>query len=95
MTSRFRIPLPDGHPDGRRPHAQAHFPPLTAHEALLFVRFLERVCEALWRAHGPAMADLLRREVDAHIARSPKARKAHRELQAQCRAIRKGDDIPF
>jgi len=41
------------------PHAQLHFPPLTAHEALLLCNLLDRAISALWRAHGDAMADLL------------------------------------
>lgn len=40
-------------------HAQIHFPPLTAEEALLVAKLIERVTEALWRAHGAAMADFL------------------------------------
>ncbi len=40
-------------------HAQIHFPPLTAEEALLVAKLLERVTAAIWRAHGDAMADLL------------------------------------
>ena len=41
------------------PHAQIHFPPLTAEEALLVVKLLERITRALWRAHGDATADFL------------------------------------
>ena len=42
-----------------RPHAQLHFPPLTAKEALLLSNLLDRAIVALWRAHGRAMSDLL------------------------------------
>lgn len=41
------------------PHAQIHFPPLTAHEALLLSNLLDRAIAALWHTHGDAMADLL------------------------------------
>ena len=41
------------------PHAQIHFPPLTADEALLVANLLDRAITALWRTHGDAMADLL------------------------------------
>jgi hypothetical protein len=40
-------------------HAQIHFPPLTAEQALLVAKLLERVVDAIWRTHGDAMADLL------------------------------------
>lgn len=39
-------------------HAQAHLPPLTAHEARLVVAILERLLKAVWRAHGDELADL-------------------------------------
>ena len=42
-----------------RPHAQVHFPPLTAKEALLLSNLLDRAIAALWRAHGRAMSDVL------------------------------------
>lgn len=41
-----------------RRHAQAHLPPLTAHEARLVVAILERLLKAVWRAHGDELADL-------------------------------------
>ena len=37
------------------PHAQAHLPALNGNDALLIVNILERVTDAIWRAHGPAM----------------------------------------
>ncbi len=40
-------------------HAQVHFPPLTAEEALLLVKLLERIERAIWRAHGDAMAEFI------------------------------------
>lgn len=40
-------------------HAQVHFPPLTAEEAVLTVKLLQRIANSLWRAHGDAMADFL------------------------------------
>lgn len=42
----------------RRPHAQLHLPSLTAEQALLLVRVLERAVVAIYRAHGEAMVDL-------------------------------------
>ena len=44
---------------GQARHAQIHLPPLTADEALLACGILERTVEAIWRAHGEAMADHL------------------------------------
>lgn len=41
------------------PHAQVHFPPLTAEEALLLCNLMDRAITALWRAHGHSMGDLL------------------------------------
>jgi hypothetical protein len=38
-------------------HAQIHLPPLSAVEALRLVALLDRAITAIWRAHGPAMAD--------------------------------------
>lgn len=37
------------------PHAQAHLPALDGEDALLVVNILQRVADAIWRAHGPAM----------------------------------------
>ena len=42
----------------RRPHAQIHLPPLSADYALTLVGIFERAIEAVWRAHGDAMAQL-------------------------------------
>lgn len=56
---------------GSRDHAQVHLPPLTPHEALVFVNLLEKICRALWRAHGTGMAQILQRVVDAHVAGTP------------------------
>ncbi len=53
----MRAALP-WHRRGHR-HARVHFPPLTAAEALLVAKLLERVVDALWRAHGAGMAALL------------------------------------
>jgi hypothetical protein len=51
-------PSPDGARPRRLPHAQIHLPPLSAGYALTLVDVLERAIEALWRAHGQAMAEL-------------------------------------
>jgi hypothetical protein len=57
----------------RRParrHAQVHLPPLDAGYALTLVNIFERAIEALWRAHGDRMAQLLQqREQAARAAR--------------------------
>lgn len=36
-------------------HAIIHLPALTADEALLLVHVLDRIHDAIWRAHGQAM----------------------------------------
>lgn len=36
-------------------HAVIHLPVLTADEALLLVHILDRIHDAIWRAHGQAM----------------------------------------
>lgn len=36
-------------------HAVIHLPALTADEALLLVHILDRIHDAIWRAHGQAM----------------------------------------
>ena len=41
----------------RRPHAQIHLPVLSADEALLLATIFDRASDAIWRAHGDAMAD--------------------------------------
>jgi hypothetical protein len=41
----------------RHPHAQIHLPPLSGEEAYLLVHVLQRAVDAIWRAHGDAMAD--------------------------------------
>lgn len=38
-------------------HAVIHLPPFGAAQATDVVFFLEKVIEAIWRAHGDAMAD--------------------------------------
>jgi len=40
------------------PQARILLPPLSADYALTLVHILERIAEAIWRAHGDAMADL-------------------------------------
>ncbi len=37
------------------PHPQAHLPALDGHSALLVVNILERISNAIWRAHGHSM----------------------------------------
>ena len=36
-------------------HPVIHLPALSADEALLLVHFLDRIHDAIWRAHGQAM----------------------------------------
>lgn len=62
-----------------RPHAQFHLPPLEISEALLLVEILERAQRAIWRAHGPDMAEYLAfvsldfpKPPDAFCSRDPK-----------------------
>ena len=62
----------------RGPHAQVHFPPLTAQEALLVVNLLDRAIAALWRTHGDAMADLLACcDPDAAVSTDPADSSSH------------------
>lgn len=49
----------------RRRHTQAHFPALDPHEALRFVGLLQRVIDAVWRAHGQEMGERL---IDQYVA---------------------------
>ncbi len=41
------------------PSAHIRLPPLAADEALRLVAFLERVTDAIWRAHGEQMSERL------------------------------------
>lgn len=43
----------------RRRHAQAHLPPLEGDDALRFVGLLQRIIDAVWRAHGLEMTERL------------------------------------
>lgn len=52
----------------RLPHAQIHLPPLSADYALTLVGILERAIDALWRAHGERMGELLQLR---HATRPP------------------------
>jgi hypothetical protein len=57
----------------RRPHAQIHLPPLEPDEAVFLVNFLEKAVQAIWRAHGDAMADYLGRVAPDSMPRPPDA----------------------
>lgn len=72
-------------------HAQVCLPPLTPNEALLFVNLLEKICQALWHAHGAGMAELLQRVVDAHVERNldPLPPSSDPQMPAA------NDDLPF
>jgi hypothetical protein len=41
----------------RRRHAQLHLPPLSGAEASLLLTVCARLTDALWRAHGDAIAE--------------------------------------
>ena len=43
----------------RNKKARLHMPHMTADEALLVVAILDKAIQAIWRAHGDAMADRL------------------------------------
>ena len=47
-------------------HAQIHLPVLDPDEALRFVDLLERICTAIWKAHGQQMSERL---VDSYLLR--------------------------
>ncbi len=42
-----------------RRHAQLHLPPLEPEAALVVVNVLEHAIQAIWRAHGDRMAEIL------------------------------------
>jgi hypothetical protein len=50
----------------KRPYAQIHLPALTPEEAVLLANIFIKASDAIWRAHGPAMAAFLglRRSAD-------------------------------
>jgi hypothetical protein len=55
----------------RRPtrrHPQIHLPPLDAGYALTLVDIFERAIDAIWRAHGDRMAELLEHRAAARAA---------------------------
>lgn len=59
-----------GKSGARRRHAQMHFPPLEAAEALVFVEILERAIPAIWRSHGDEMVqELFEHEEQAEMDR--------------------------
>jgi hypothetical protein len=41
----------------RRRYAQIHLPPLDVHEARLVIALCEKIIDAVWRAHGEALAE--------------------------------------
>jgi len=43
----------------KRRHAQLHLPPLEPEVALAVVNVLEQAIQAIWRAHGEGMAEIL------------------------------------
>ena len=55
--------------DREAPSARIRVPPLTADEALRLVAFLERVTNAIWRAHGNEMSQRL---IDRAVRQPPR-----------------------
>lgn len=75
----------------RRPvrrHARIHLSPLDPDQAVVLVNILEKVIEAVWRAHGDAMADYLGRVAPDSMPRPPDAVWSGRELGRE-------DDLDF
>ena len=72
----------------RRRHAQIHLPPLDPDQAVVLVNILEKAIEAVWRAHGDAMADYLGRVAPDSMPRPPDAVWSGRELGRE-------DDLDF
>ncbi len=67
----------------RRRHAQIHFPPLDASEALLVVNLFEKAITAIWRAHGDDMADYLGRvDPDSEMMQEPYDAESSFDTQA-------------
>lgn len=66
----------------RRRHTQAHFPVLEPDEALRFVDLLQRVIDAVWRAHGHEMGERL---IDQYIA----------DPATESHSFEDGEDLPF
>lgn len=60
----------------RLPRARLALPPLSGAQALEIVNFLDCAIAAIWRAHGPAMADCL-----AELC--PSRRRPRRATRAQ------------
>ena len=46
-------------PMPKRPYTQIHLPALTAEEALLLANIFDQASDAIWKAHGEAMAEFL------------------------------------
>lgn len=64
-------------PMPKRPHAQIHLPALTPEEALLLANIFDRASDAVWRAHGRAMADFLYLNDDLHQRHAPDPPSLH------------------
>jgi hypothetical protein len=56
-------------------HAVIHLPVLAPDEAVLVMRVLDRVIDAIWRAHGPAIEALAaaRDDTPARPASAPRS----------------------
>lgn len=71
----------------RRPshkkHARLHLPHMSADEALSVVALLEKAVEAIWRAHGDAMANRLA-AVGVETARPEDARWDGKQNAEDC-----------
>ena len=85
-VSRRRTNWHDG--KQRRRQARIHLPPLDPDQAVVLVNILEKAIEAIWRAHGDAMADYLGRVAPDSMPRPPDAVWSGRELGRE-------DDLDF
>ena len=69
----------------------------SASEAAAVAAFLERSATAIWRAHGPAMAELLASPPDPachHLPQRPPSIAAWRDRR-RVRIVKRDKDIPF
>jgi hypothetical protein len=59
-------------PRARRRHTIAHLRSLTGSEAVLVAGALQRLIDAIWRAHGDQMADVIGRDHPAPETLQPR-----------------------
>lgn len=74
------------------PHPQAHLPALDGDDALLIVNILQRITDAIWRAHGPAMHASL----EETCRNVPATTSAVSSPSRHCATLSQGrDGLPF